>query len=75
MVLHCRGGPFLRCHVVFIIDKNYKTKLIVSRFNQAPVVQRADNFIHWIVNLVPRVLRLSGQQVGARRDSGEFEKF
>ena len=28
-----------------------------------------------VVNLVPRVLRLSGQWVGARRDSGELEFY
>ena len=27
------------------------------------------------INRVPRVLRLFGQRVGARRDSGEFEKI
>ena len=32
-------------------------------------------FYYVVLNLVPRVPRLFGQRVGARRDSGEFEKI
>ena len=32
------------------------------------------SMMHITCNLVTRVLRLFGQRVGARRDSGEFEK-
>ena len=39
------------------------------------VRSRERDFIPPDLNRVPRVLRLFGQWVGARRDSGDFEKI
>ena len=47
----------------------------LSALSHTPIHYFLDKLCRNSCNLVPRVLRLFGQRVGATRDSGEFEKI